>query len=299
MIKTLICTHKGCKKPQIADCEFCEKHAPKPKPPAEEKKDIQAIEKVIGSRDIAPQDAFDKLTRAQIDLIKRTIAKGASDDELRLFVQVCRGSNLNPFLRQVHLVPFWDSKEGIERRVIIVGIDGFRAVAEESGAYAGNDDPIFEGEEKLGTLTHPAKATVSVYKIVDGQRYTFTASARWSEYYPGEKKGYQWQRMPYLMLGKCAEALALRKAFPKLLSGMYAQEEMDRVLDEGKDAQKQKKVFETLLETIKKASLKELEEYKAKMEKSDKYTDEQKAEFSKLVEPRIAELKKQPPQKTE
>jgi hypothetical protein len=137
----------------------------------------------------------------------------------------------------------------------------------------------------------PVKATVTVFKYLEGQRYPFTATARWTEYYPGVKVGFQWHIRPYLMLGKCAEALALRKAFPKLLSGMYAQEEMDQGMTADKEAQQQQKGFQTLISVIKKASLKEIEDWKSKMDKSEKYTAEQKAEFSTAVEARIIELK--------
>ena len=273
----------------------------------QEKKEIQVIEQIIENRKIAPADAFGKLTRPQVELIKRTIAKGASDDELRLFVQVCKGAQLNPFMKQAHLVPFWDSKEGIERRAIIVGIDGFRAVAESSGAYAGNDDPIFEGENMMKItvyqdkkpiskdLTVPIKATVTVYKIVEGERYPFTATARWSEYYPGERKGMQWHKMPYLMLGKCAEALALRKTFPKLLSGMYAQEEMDQGLSQDQKAQQEAKAYETITDAIGKMSIEELGKFKEKLVKSEKYTEAQKKEALAKVDARIVELKKPAP----
>lgn len=264
-----------------------------------EQKDVRSIEKVIENREIAPQDAFGKLNRPQLDLIKRTIAKGASDDELKMFIQVCKGANLNPFLKQVHLVPRWDSKEGKEVRAIQVSIDGFRSIAESSGAYAGNDDPIFDGEQeveystsKAGNqkVTAPTKATVTVYKIVAGQRYGFTATARWSEYYPGAKMGFQWHVRPFLMLGKCAEALALRKAFPKLLSGMYAQEEMDKTAQVDTDAQRAQKGLQTLLGAIRTATKAELNEYSQKMAKSEKYTPAQKAEYQEAVDKRMIEL---------
>src|SRR3990167_3319694 len=271
---------------------------------AKEQKEVRVIERVIENREIAPQDVFGKLTRNQLELIKRTVARGASDDELRLFVQVCKGANLNPFLRQVHLVPRWDSKLGQEVRAIQVGIDGFRAVAESSGAYAGNDDPTFDSDHEIaytkfenkkpveGSLTVPGRATVTVYKLMDGQRYGFTATARWEEYYPGEKIGFQWHIRPYLMLGKCSEALALRKAFPKLLSGMYAAEEMDRSKGEEKEEKNKKTAFEKLMDMLDKMTLKELTEYKEKMEKSDKYTEDQKAEFCIAVEDKIKMLEK-------
>src|SRR3990167_3864725 len=282
---------------------------PKSELTAKDKSQVRVIERIIENREIAPQDAFGKLTRTQIELIKRTVARGASDDELRLFVQVCKGANLNPFLRQVHLVPRWDSKLGQEVRAIQVGIDGFRAVAESSGAYAGNDDPIFEGEHEIPftkyenkkpvdtKLTVPGKATVTVYKMLEGQRYPFAATARWEEYYPGAKMGFQWHIRPYLMLGKCAEALALRKAFPKQLSGMYAQEEMDRTAEVDETAKRSQNAFETLKNAISNATPEELDDYTKKLETSPKYTPEQKEELKKMMIERIQAFSKELEQK--
>lgn len=277
----------------------------KEEPSKEEVKEIKVIERIIENRDIAPADAFGKLKRSQLELIKRTVAKGASDDELRLFIQVCKGANLNPFLKQVFLVPRWDSKIGAEVRAIQVSIDGFRAIAEESGGYAGNDDPIFDGEETIEMTTgkektvkqviHPKSAKVTVYKLVGGQRCPFTATARWDEYYPGDKMGFMWKTKPHIMLGKCAEALALRKAFPKLLSGMYAQEELDRGQSENEGAVKGQQGYNTVIEMINKSSIPELEELKGKVEKTTKYDAKQKAELLKAIESKFNEIDSKTP----
>lgn len=261
-----------------------------------EVKEIKVIERIIENREIAPTDVFGKLSKSQLELIKRTVAKGASDDELRLFLQVCKGANLNPFLKQVFLVPRWDAKEGREVRAIQVSIDGFRAIAEEGGGYAGNEDAVF-GEEKeieyesgpdskkvKHKIIAPESAKVTVYKIVEGQRYPFTATARWSEYYPGAKMGFQWHIRPYLMLGKCAEALALRKAFPKLLSGMYAQEELDRGQSETTGDQKAQTAITTIHKMIDEATIEQLEELRGKVKKTTKYDAKQKAELLKAIE---------------
>lgn len=269
-----------------------------------EEKEVRVIERIIENKEIAPQDAFGKLTRSQINLIKSTIAKGASDDELKMFVQVCKGANLNPFLRQVHLVPRWDSKNAKEVRTIQVSIDGFRSIAESSGAYAGNEDPIFKGEQTIkpnekGELTVPNGATVTVYKMLGGERCPFTATARWSEYYPGAKLGFQWHIRPYLMLGKCAEALALRKAFPKLLSGMYAQEEMEQSVQVETKQRDQNTAYDKLKIAIGQESTtyKHLEDWRAMLSVSVKYTDDQKQELLKAIDDRMTDLISKQPKK--
>lgn len=152
----------------------------------------------------------------QLNLIKRTFAAGATTDEFALFVGVAKRAGLDPFTRQIHMV-----KRGGQMS-IQCGIDGYRAIAERSGTLAGIEDAVYDSEENL----QPKKASVTVYRMLEGIRVSFTASARWSEYFPGEKLGFMWKKMPYLMLGKCAESLALRKAFPNDLSGLYTNEEM-------------------------------------------------------------------------
>jgi phage recombination protein Bet len=171
------------------------------------------------------------LGKEQIDLIKRTIAKGATDDELALFIQQCNRTGLDPFSRQIALVKRWSSKDG-ETMTIQTTIDGYRLIADRSNKYAGSDDPLFD--EGLNEYQHmmtsrgtPKTATVTVYKLVGGIRCPFTATVRWDEYVPPtQNQRFMWNRMPYLMLAKCAESLALRKAFPQELSGLYTSEEM-------------------------------------------------------------------------
>lgn len=173
----------------------------------------------------------DHFTPEQVDLIRRTIAKGCTDDELALFLMQCQRTGLDPFARQIHAVKRWDSQAQREVMTIQTGIDGLRLIAERTGKYAGNDDPQYDSEE----TPRPRKATVTVWKIVGGQRVPFTRSARWDEFVQTKKDGQPtrfWAKMPYLMLGKVAEALALRAAFPQELSGIYAHEEMQQADNE-------------------------------------------------------------------
>ena len=139
-----------------------------------------------------------------------------NDQQLDVFMEAAKRYNMNPIANQIYP----QVRQG--KMTIMTGIDGYRLVADRTGKYAGNDDPVYDNEEQ------PRIATVTVYKIVGGERCAFTESARWDQYFPGEKQGFMWKKMPHLMLGKCAEALALRKAFPAELSGMYTEEEMQQ-----------------------------------------------------------------------
>lgn len=204
-------------------------------------------------------------TPEQISLLTRTVARGATQDELGLFFNIAKRAGLDPFTKQIHFVKrkVWnnDKKSYEEVGTTQTGIDGYRAIADRSGNYAGSDDAIFDSE----TEQHPQKAIVTVYRIVGGQRSAFTASARWSEYAPINPKTNeimgQWKKMPYLMLSKCAESLALRKAFPNDLSGLYTEEEMEQ-------ANVESKVIEV-----------EIDEKKSKVE------EEKKNEMAELMHP--------------
>jgi phage recombination protein Bet len=156
--------------------------------------------------------------RERLDLIKQLIAPGASDAELDLFSEVCRRTGLDPVQRQIYSIPRGNG------RTIQTGIDGYRLIAQRTGEYAGSDDAIYDAE----TEDHPNRATVTVWRLVEGVPRGFTATARWSEYKPAAGQDQMWQKMPYLMIAKCAEALALRKAFPQELSGIYTDAEMDQ-----------------------------------------------------------------------
>lgn len=160
--------------------------------------------------------------RDQLELLKRTICKGASDDEFQLFVHVAKRSGLDPFAKQIHAVKRWNTKENRFEMAIQTGIDGYRLIADRTGLYAGSDDAIFDDENE------PKKASVTVHKFVKGVKCSFTATARWQEYCPKPPQDMMWKKMPCVMLAKVAECLALRKAFPADLSGLYGEEEMDQ-----------------------------------------------------------------------
>lgn len=142
------------------------------------------------------------------------------------FIELAMRRGLSPEARQLYLIKRkkknQDTGRYEETWMQQTGIDGFRIIAERTGKYAGSDEPVFTWNHERKELE---KASVTVWKLVQGQRCPFTATAYWEEYNAGQG---QWPKMPRTMLAKCAEALALRKAFPEDLSGLYTDAEMDQ-----------------------------------------------------------------------
>jgi phage recombination protein Bet len=157
------------------------------------------------------------VTADQMELITRTVAQDATTDELRLYLYDCARQGVHPLDKLIHFT----KRAG--KYTPITSIDFMRIRAAETGEYAGSDDAVFTVRHDEAPLT----ATVTVYRLVGGIRCAFTATARWAEYKP-DVNAFMWDKMPHTMLAKCAEALALRKGFPRQLAGLYAKEELDQ-----------------------------------------------------------------------
>lgn len=156
----------------------------------------------------------------QVDLIKRTVAKGTTNDELALFLYTCRKTGLDPLIKQIYAVKR-NSKNGAVM-AIQTGIDGYRLIAERTGKYAPGKEPTFK-YDKDGKLF---SATAYVNKFVGGTWHEVAATAINSEYVNATNP--IWIKMPHAMLSKCAESLVLRKAFPAEMSGVMTNEEMEQ-----------------------------------------------------------------------
>lgn len=184
--------------------------------------------------------AFDlKFSEDQTALLKRTVCKGSTDDEFQLFMYQCKRTNLDPFAKQIHAVKRWDSKAGREVMSIQTGIDGYRLIADRTGLYEGQTEPEWCGDDGIWKTVwldtkNPLAARVGVWK--KGFKAPLYAVALWRGYAQtytpkGSSKSeltHMWSKMGDLMISKCAESLALRKAFPQELSGVYTHKEMEQ-----------------------------------------------------------------------
>ena len=163
-------------------------------------------------------------TPEQTQLISTTIAPGCSNDELRLFAYACQRTGLDPFSKQIYAI-----KRG-GKMTIQAGIDGLRSIAERTGQLDGSET-LWCGDDGVWTdvwlgSKPPAAAKTTIWR--KGAGHPFTGVARFQDYNAGQGL---WSKMGATMIAKCSEALALRKAFPADLSGVYSTDEMDQAVE--------------------------------------------------------------------
>lgn len=178
-----------------------------------------------------------------------------SADAVALALSYCKARRLDPFKRPVHIVPMWNSQLRQEVETVWPGISEIRTTASRTGQYAGSDPAMFgdevtkeftgatnKGERLSATVTFPAWCRVTVYRMIEGQRVPFPGPrVVWTETFSQAKgtavPNARWCRAPYQMIEKCAEAAALRKAFPEELAGELTAEEMEgKRVDEPSEA---------------------------------------------------------------
>lgn len=178
-----------------------------------------------------------------IEVLQGSLYPGAMVGSVKLVINYCKAAGLDPMQKPVHIVPMWDNKAKQMRDVVMPGIGLYRTQAARSGEYAGVSEPEF-GEDVSGNvggmqITYPKWCRVTVRRLLpNGTVVDFTAKELWLENYATKGKdstapNAMWQRRPYAQLAKCAEAQALRKAFPEFGAQPTADEMEGRELDMG------------------------------------------------------------------
>lgn len=166
-------------------------------------------------------------------------------DSILLALAYCKARNLDPFKRVVHIVPMWNSALRQEVETVWPGIAEMRTTAFRTKSFAGSDpatwgderEVTYEGQNRKGerraiTLRRPDWCQITVHRMIEGQRCAFPGprvyfDETYSQWAGAPVPNDRWSRAPRQMLEKCAEAAALRRAFPEELGNEMAADEMD------------------------------------------------------------------------
>lgn len=179
-----------------------------------------------------------------VQVLTNSLYPNAAPQSVRMVLGYCRAAGLDPMQKPVHIVPMWDSQSRTMRDVVMPGIGLYRTQAARSGTYAGMSEPEFGPDvtENIGgsTITYPLWCKVVVRRMLPGGTIAeFPAKERWLENYAvkgGKERSIapnsMWQRRPYGQISKCAEAQALRKAFPEFGAAPTAEEMEGRSLND-------------------------------------------------------------------
>lgn len=202
---------------------------------------------VVSWAERMPDLASRGIDEATWEALKNTLYPSCKDESIRLAVDYCYARKLDIMMKPVHLVPM-NVKNPVSgawewRDIPMPSIGLYRIQAERSGSYAGADAPEFGPEitRKFGSkeITFPEWCKYTVYKKISDRIVAYTALEYWEENYAtaGKDKpepNAMWSKRPRGQLAKCAEAQALRKAFPEVGQEATA-EEMDGKGHEVKD----------------------------------------------------------------
>lgn len=187
---------------------------------------------------VAPPPAAINPEAEMVRVLGASLYPGASPQSIGMVLSYCKAAGLDPMLKPVHIVPMWDAKSSSMRDVIMPGIGHYRTQAARSGCYLGKSEPEFgpEVREKIGgvEVVYPAWCKITVKRKIGDHIAEFSVTERWMENYAqkgGKEKSIapnaMWLRRPYAQLAKCAEAQALRTAFPELTGGEATAEEVE------------------------------------------------------------------------
>lgn len=168
-------------------------------------------------------------------MVKKYLVSGnpekVTDQEVMMFLTLCKYQHLNPFLREAYLIKYGNSPA-----TIVTGKDTFTKRANKNPNYKGKQAGIIVLTDKGEVINREGTFSLPNEKIVGGWARIFIKD-REPEYntvsfneYVGRKSdgsiNNQWSTKPATMIRKVAIVQALRECFPEDFGGMYSPEEM-------------------------------------------------------------------------
>lgn len=192
-----------------------------------------------------PANIQTALTERNIDTavwttLQNSVFPGAKDESILLAVDYCKARKLDILKKPCHIVPMQVTLSGqrdnngndrkVWRDVIMPGIYEQRITAFRTGQMAGQDEPVFGNTVAFKGIEAPEWCRVTVYRFINGERCAFSHTEYFSEACATTRDGLlnsMWRKRPRGQLAKCAEAGALRKAFPDELGGVITADEVN------------------------------------------------------------------------
>lgn len=208
---------------------------------------------IVAINKTAPVNAI--WTPQQMTLMQNTVAKDCNTSEFDMFLHVCAHVGLDPLRRQIYAFVFNKDKPDRRNMAIVTAIAGLRTIADRTGNYMPDaNEPVFEFDDAAKSPTNPhgiVSCCVTVNKHAHGAWFPVKGKVYWDEFAPiseewdwrdDDRTGKRvrrptgkkildgkWSQMPKHMLAKCAEALALRKAWPDEIGNVYEETEFDKL----------------------------------------------------------------------
>lgn len=222
--------------------------------------------------------------------LKETLYANATDKSVMMVLDYCKAAKLDPMQKPVHIVPMWDKDTKAMKDTIMPSIGLYRIQAARSNKYAGLSEPIYgeiinttfikidkNGNKEDVNISYPEWCKVTVKKLVGDNVVEFTAKEYWLENYAKTNSkstapNTMWANRPMGQLAKCAEAQALRKAFPEIVTQQPTAEEMEgKTLKNKEEVNGAKSLYKRVEEATEK--IKEVGEIEEKISVENKKTD--------------------------
>lgn len=167
-----------------------------------------------------------------MSVLQSSLYPGANVNSIKMVLGYCKAAGLDPMQKPVHIVPMWDKNSKSMRDVIMPGVGLYRTNAARTNQLAGISEPEFGPDVTVGGITVPEWCRVTVKRLTGGKECSFTAREYWAENYATASKdtdapNAMWRKRSRGQIAKCAQAQALRMAFPEATGAAPTADEME------------------------------------------------------------------------